>query len=216
MKRPCVCRISMNATTFKSKLIWSDCTANIIFQKGGSSSYPLQYTKSTLSEPQAILHNVSRSYGSGIQEEHRRNGSLLFHDIWALNGEDFQWLALEQLKLEESLSRWLYFIHLPGPWAKRSRIDCLRGVIQLGDLRVFRLLTCNQGLKDECPRRCHVSFYNLALEVTQHHFCHMLDQSSHTALGVVGWGGGRKWGGYDEYGDPACGWEERQRVCSHV
>lgn len=182
MKQPCVCRISMNATTFKSKPMWSDCTANIIFQKGESSSYPLQYNKSTLSGPQAILHDVSRSSGSGIQEEHRRNGSLLFHDIWALNGEDFQ-LALEQLKLEESRSRWLYFTHLPGPWAQRSRIDCLQGVIQLGDLRVFRLLTCNQGSKDECPRRCHVSFYNLDLEVTQHHFCRMLDQSSHT-----GWG----------------------------
>jgi len=121
MKQPCICRITINATTFKSKLLWSDCTANMIFQKGESSSYQLQYNKSTLSEPQAIIYDVSRSYGPGIQEEHRKKGPLLFHDIWALNGEDSQWLAPEQPKLEESLSRWLYFTHFPGPWAKRSR-----------------------------------------------------------------------------------------------
>ena len=124
----------------------------MIFQKGESSSYQLQDNKSTLSDPKPILHDVSRSCESGIQEVHRKNGSLLLYDIWVLNGEDSRGLAPEQVKLEEPLSGWLYFTHLPGPRSRGQGQDCLQGVIRLGDLRVFRLLTWQSGLEGPVSR----------------------------------------------------------------
>lgn len=76
------------------------------FPKGWVFSYQLQYNKSKLNYSQTIMHrDAYRSCGSGIQEDHRKIGSLLIHDVWAVTWEDPQELALEQLRLKESLSR---------------------------------------------------------------------------------------------------------------
>ena len=102
----------MNVTTFKYKLMESDCTTAMIFQK---MSLPIINWKNK-SKPQVIIYDVCKSYGSGIQELHRKNGSLLFHDIWALNWNDSQWLALEQLKLNLSQDGYASFTCLDlGP-----------------------------------------------------------------------------------------------------